>query len=250
MRCLGVGACQVGKGRLEVELYRIALAEAARIAEVGTGEIRSRAAGPARSQKKLLTFWKLLEDSSTSRDTGSTATSTTSNSIPYPIALSKDSCSFPIRIHINHNGGCTSIVLVRVLGAADGPTALRRWQFSATNAWQPPSSVTESYDRELTYCQMLQATSIRSIRQLAPLLDRVLVQRVKAEAKTASGIFLPESSVEKLNEAKVVAVGPGALDKSGNRLPMGVAAGDRVLIPQVCSTRNHPAAAGLWHCAN
>ncbi|KFH43708.1 10 kDa heat shock protein-like protein [Hapsidospora chrysogenum ATCC 11550] len=76
------------------------------------------------------------------------------------------------------------------------------------------------------------ATSIRSIRSLAPLLDRVLVQRVKAEAKTASGILLPESSVEKLNEAKVLAVGPGLLDKKGNRLPMGVREGDRVLIPQ------------------
>ncbi|QUC17295.1 uncharacterized protein UV8b_01536 [Ustilaginoidea virens] len=75
------------------------------------------------------------------------------------------------------------------------------------------------------------ATSIRSIRSLAPLLDRVLVQRIKAETKTAGGIFLPESSVEKLNEGKVLAVGPGALDKKGNRLPMGVAVGDRVLIP-------------------
>lgn len=74
--------------------------------------------------------------------------------------------------------------------------------------------------------------SLRSIRSLVPLLDRVLVQRVKAEAKTASGIFLPESSVEKLNEANVLAVGPGALDKKGNRLPMGVKVGDRVLIPQ------------------
>ncbi|KAF1732839.1 heat shock protein, mitochondrial [Beauveria bassiana] len=76
------------------------------------------------------------------------------------------------------------------------------------------------------------ATSIRSIRALTPLLDRVLVQRIKAETKTASGIFLPEASVEKLNEAKVIAVGPGALNKSGSRLPMGVAVGDRVLIPQ------------------
>ncbi|EJT79045.1 hsp10-like protein [Gaeumannomyces tritici R3-111a-1] len=76
------------------------------------------------------------------------------------------------------------------------------------------------------------ATSLRSVRSLVPLLDRVLVQRVKAEAKTASGIFLPESSVEKLNEAKVLAVGPGGLDKDGKRTPMGVAAGDRVLIPQ------------------
>lgn len=84
----------------------------------------------------------------------------------------------------------------------------------------------------LTEYKQRQATSIRSIRALAPLLDRVLVQRIKAETKTASGIFLPEASVEKLNEAKVIAVGPGALNKSGSRLPMGVAVGDRVLIPQ------------------
>lgn len=79
----------------------------------------------------------------------------------------------------------------------------------------------------------LQATSLRSIKSLVPLLDRVLVQRIKAEAKTASGIFLPESSVKELNEAKVLAVGPGGLDKDGKRVPMGVNAGDRVLIPQV-----------------
>lgn len=77
------------------------------------------------------------------------------------------------------------------------------------------------------------ATSIRSIKSLVPLLDRVLVQRIKAETKTASGIFLPESSVKELNEGKVLAVGPGALDKEGKRLPVGVQAGDRVLIPTV-----------------
>ncbi|KAK1759261.1 chaperonin 10-like protein [Echria macrotheca] len=76
------------------------------------------------------------------------------------------------------------------------------------------------------------ATTLRSIKSLVPLLDRVLVQRVKAEAKTASGLFLPESSVKELNEAKVLAVGPGGLDKDGKRTPMGVSAGDRVLIPQ------------------
>jgi hypothetical protein len=59
------------------------------------------------------------------------------------------------------------------------------------------------------------------------------VQRIKAETKTASGIFLPESSVKELNEGKVLAVGPGALNKEGARLPMGVTVGDRVLIPQV-----------------
>ncbi|KAI1435656.1 GroES-like protein [Xylaria sp. CBS 124048] len=76
------------------------------------------------------------------------------------------------------------------------------------------------------------ATSIRSIKSLVPLLDRVLVQRIKAETKTAGGIYLPESSVKELNEGRVLAVGPGALSKDGKRVPMGVAQGDRVLIPQ------------------
>ncbi|GAB7338639.1 hypothetical protein MBLNU457_5372t1 [Dothideomycetes sp. NU457] len=76
------------------------------------------------------------------------------------------------------------------------------------------------------------SVAIKSIKSLAPLLDRVLVQRVKAEAKTASGIFIPESSVKELNEAKVLAVGPGGTDKDGKRIPMSVQAGDKVLIPQ------------------
>lgn len=60
------------------------------------------------------------------------------------------------------------------------------------------------------------------------------MQRIKAEAKTAGGIFLPESSVKELNEAKVLAVGPGGLDKEGKRVTPSVKAGDKVLIPQVC----------------
>ena len=59
------------------------------------------------------------------------------------------------------------------------------------------------------------------------------MQRIKAETKTASGIFLPESSVKELNEAKVLAVGPGGLDREGKRVQPSVAAGDKVLIPQV-----------------
>ncbi|KAF1821671.1 putative 10 kDa heat shock protein, mitochondrial [Dissoconium aciculare CBS 342.82] len=75
-------------------------------------------------------------------------------------------------------------------------------------------------------------SALRSIKSLAPLLDRVLVQRIKADTKTAGGIFLPETAVKELNEAKVLAVGPGAFDKDGKRIAMGVTAGDRVLIPQ------------------
>ncbi len=62
------------------------------------------------------------------------------------------------------------------------------------------------------------------------------MQRVKAETKTAGGLFLPESSVKELNEAKVLAVGPGGLDKEGKRVTPSVAPGDKVLIPQVGGT--------------
>jgi len=75
-------------------------------------------------------------------------------------------------------------------------------------------------------------TALKSIRSLAPLLARVLVQRVKAESKTAGGIFLPESAVKELNEAKVLAVGPGGLDRDGKRIAPSVKPGDKVLIPQ------------------
>lgn len=59
----------------------------------------------------------------------------------------------------------------------------------------------------------------------------MLVRRVKAEAKTASGIYIPEKNVEKLNEADVIAVGPGLVDKEGKKVPVSVQSGDRVLIP-------------------
>lgn len=63
-------------------------------------------------------------------------------------------------------------------------------------------------------------------------MDRVLVQRIKAEAKTASGLFLPEKNVSKLNQAKVLAVGPGFTDSNGTKVTPQVKVGDQVLIPQ------------------
>ncbi|BCR90286.1 GroES family chaperonin [Aspergillus chevalieri] len=72
---------------------------------------------------------------------------------------------------------------------------------------------------------------LRNVKSLVPLFDRVLVQRVKPETKTASGIFLPESSVKEQNVAKVLAVGPGAVDINGNKVPVSVAPGDHVLTP-------------------
>lgn len=60
----------------------------------------------------------------------------------------------------------------------------------------------------------------------------MLIQRVKAEQKTASGILLPEKSVEKLSEGLVVSVGEGALQRDGkSRIAPSVKAGDKVLLP-------------------
>ena len=65
--------------------------------------------------------------------------------------------------------------------------------------------------------------------KLRPLQDRVLIRRVDAEAKTAGGIFIPDTAQEKPMEGKVVAVGPGTRDDAGKLHPLDVKAGDRVL---------------------
>ncbi|WWC69369.1 uncharacterized protein I206_103308 [Kwoniella pini CBS 10737] len=76
------------------------------------------------------------------------------------------------------------------------------------------------------------SATFKSIRSLQPLLDRVLVQRFKAETKTATGLFLPSSSTSSpLPEATVIAVGPGAPNKEGVVSPVSVQVGDRVLLP-------------------
>jgi len=62
-----------------------------------------------------------------------------------------------------------------------------------------------------------------------PLHDRILLRRIEAEEKTAGGIIIPDTAKEKPQQGEVVAVGPGARDEKGNRIPMDVKAGDRIL---------------------
>lgn len=66
--------------------------------------------------------------------------------------------------------------------------------------------------------------------KVRPLGDKILVQRLKAEEKTASGIFLPESAKEKPQQAKVIAVGAGKVLDSGERAPFTVKAGDTIIL--------------------
>ena len=59
--------------------------------------------------------------------------------------------------------------------------------------------------------------------------DRVLIRRVEPEAKTAGGIFIPDTAQEKPMEGDVIAVGPGARGEDGTVHPLDIKAGDRVL---------------------
>ena len=62
-----------------------------------------------------------------------------------------------------------------------------------------------------------------------PLHDRVVVRRVKEEEKTRGGIIIPETAQEKPQEGEVIAVGPGARDEDGERIPLDVKVGERIL---------------------
>ena len=62
-----------------------------------------------------------------------------------------------------------------------------------------------------------------------PLHDRVVIERIDAEAKTAGGIIIPDTAQEKPQQGKVITVGPGGRDESGKLIPVDVKVGDRIL---------------------
>ena len=62
-----------------------------------------------------------------------------------------------------------------------------------------------------------------------PLHDRVVIRRIEGEEKTKGGIIIPDTAKEKLQEGKVIAVGPGGRDENGKLTPLDVKANDRIL---------------------
>ena len=64
---------------------------------------------------------------------------------------------------------------------------------------------------------------------IKPLEDRIVVKALEAETTTASGLVIPDSAKEKPQEGEVLAVGPGRVDDNGNRVPLDVAVGDKVI---------------------
>jgi chaperonin GroES len=71
---------------------------------------------------------------------------------------------------------------------------------------------------------------------LKPLGDRIVIELVEAEEKTASGIVIPDSAKEKPQEGKVVAVGTGRVLDSGERVAPEVAVGDRIIFSKYSGT--------------
>jgi chaperonin GroES len=71
---------------------------------------------------------------------------------------------------------------------------------------------------------------------LKPLGDRIVIELVESEEKTASGIVLPDSAKEKPQEGKVVAVGSGRVLDSGERVALELNEGDRIIFSKYAGT--------------
>ena len=71
---------------------------------------------------------------------------------------------------------------------------------------------------------------------IKPLGDRVIIELVEQEEKTASGIVLPDSAQEKPQEGKVVAIGSGRVNDKGEKVALEVAEGDRIIFSKFAGT--------------
>jgi chaperonin GroES len=65
--------------------------------------------------------------------------------------------------------------------------------------------------------------------RVKPLNDRVLVKRLEEVQVTKGGIYIPDTAKEKPVEGKVISVGPGKVNDQGNRVPLNVKEGDKIL---------------------
>ena len=72
--------------------------------------------------------------------------------------------------------------------------------------------------------------------KLKPLGGRVIVEPIEQDEITAGGIILPETAKEKPQEGKILAAGPGERDEDGERIPMEVQVGDKVLYAKYSGT--------------
>ena len=75
--------------------------------------------------------------------------------------------------------------------------------------------------------------------KLVPLFDKVVLKQLVAEETTKSGIVLPGAAKEKPQQGEVLAVGPGRRNDAGERIPVDVKVGDKVLYSKYGGTEVH-----------
>lgn len=75
--------------------------------------------------------------------------------------------------------------------------------------------------------------------KLTPLEDKIIVKQAEAQTQTASGLYIPDNAKEKPQQGEVLAVGPGRRNDKGERIPMDVKVGDKVLYSKYGGTEVH-----------
>src|SRR3954452_9527413 len=104
-------------------------------------------------------------------------------------------------------------------------------------AWKPRDSSDSTTTRPAPpRCGPALLDRNRSMAKIRPLEDRVVIQQIEAEEKTAGGIVLPDTAKEKPQRGRVLAVGPGKMLDSGERVAIGVQEGDEVLFGKYSGT--------------
>ncbi len=80
------------------------------------------------------------------------------------------------------------------------------------------------------------ATASKSTLNISPMADRIVVEPLEETETMRGGLYIPDTAKEKPQQGMVVAVGPGRLNDDGDRVPMEVKTGDRVLYGKYSGT--------------
>ena len=72
--------------------------------------------------------------------------------------------------------------------------------------------------------------------KISPLADRVVVKALEETEQMRGGLYIPDTAKEKPQQGEVIAAGPGRFDDKGNRLPMDVKPGDKILYGKYSGT--------------
>lgn len=105
----------------------------------------------------------------------------------------------------------------------------------------------DSFDVIVSLVNIICANSYISLKKevatvsikLTPLEDKIIVKQAQAETQTASGLYIPDNAKEKPQQGEVLAVGLGRRDDKGERIPMDVKVGDKVLYSKYGGTEVH-----------